>query len=98
MNEKERKVYGVIQGLIQSGQNVVIFENTPEVWFQFWLGLYFGLPTLVVIKKADHVEHREDLIGHGVEDFVIVKDFDTESMEFVAKSIKDWWERLHKKS
>lgn len=53
-DKRVERVCSILDGLTQSGANAVIFRNEPEVWFQFYLGLYLGKPTFVIIQKKDN--------------------------------------------
>jgi hypothetical protein len=52
-DERIDRVGGILDGLTQSATNAVIFRDSPEVWFQFFLGLYLDKPTFVLIEKKD---------------------------------------------
>ena len=54
VTKKQRadKIVHVITGLAHSKINIVIFnKDDPEIWFQFYMGLYLGMPTIVQIDK-----------------------------------------------
>jgi len=49
--QKVDEIVSVITGLAHSKINVVIFKDVPELWFQFYMGLYLEMPTVVVMEK-----------------------------------------------
>ena len=49
--QKADQIVSTITGLAHSRINVVIFKDIPELWFQFYMGLYLEMPTIVVIEK-----------------------------------------------
>lgn len=88
----ERAV-GILEGMTQSNCNVVIFNDTPELWFQFYLGLYLEKTTFILIKKRDTSDERLSYFRFRGAHVTVADDFDTKAMEDFARKIELWVKR-----
>jgi len=58
LNEKLARAQNVVKGMVLSSHSLTLFRDTDEVWFQLHLGLWFGLPQIVLVEKAEYKKHR----------------------------------------
>lgn len=77
----------ILWGLKRSQHNVVVFNNTPEVWFQYYLGLYFEMPTIIIIRKRDKACKK--ILKHKlVWGFIDIDEFNNKTTEYAAEQAK----------
>lgn len=51
--EKYKRIAGIVQGLQESDVNIILFRDDPEVWFQYYLGLFLNKKTCIVCEERD---------------------------------------------
>lgn len=73
--EKNKRVDFIFYGMKNSGANAIIFDHgSPEVWFQFYLGLFLDKPTAIIIRKKHVTDETEEKFSHPLVRFVMVVD------------------------
>lgn len=88
VNPKVLQLMGWIQGLTRSRFNVVMFTDKPEVWMQYYMGLYLENETIVVIKKEDKKRFHKRFKDKLVREIIDVTDFSQNTVDRVAKRIE----------
>ena len=92
LESKLKKAIYVAAGLAKSNNNLIIFKDDPEVWYQYYLGLHFGVPTVIVFEKKDKdivSKLKHDLIIHFMEVDSLETTNPNEIAEKVSKLIKN---------
>lgn len=70
-----------------SRTNVVVFtEDIPWLWFQYYLGLIFNVPTFVIMKRSDQ-RLREKFNHRLVKQFYFVEKFTDKEIDPLVKEI-----------
>jgi len=59
---EECRVRQIIESMKECQLNIVLFRDSPEVWMQFYMGLYLKKPTGVIIERGD--TKNIDLLTH----------------------------------
>lgn len=73
-----------VAGLIQSDYNVLLFRNSPQLWFLYFAGLTLKMPTLIVLRHSDK-EWLESLRHPLVKSIFMVHSFEKEEAHITAK-------------
>lgn len=53
INQNVMMLMKVITGFMQAKWNVVVFNDTPWLYVQFWVGIFLEKPTILVVRKSD---------------------------------------------
>jgi len=84
--EKIRRATSIVDGMSRSACNAVLFDHgSPEVWFQFYLGLYLDKPTIIMIKAKNITDETEAKFAHPlVKKVVVVEEYNDASAQLFA--------------
>lgn len=85
MDEKMSRVARIVAAMPDCTYNLVLFDDDPEVWFQYYLGLYFGKPTILIMKEADKGKFAARLYHPYVKKIISVPDFTEEYVEMAGE-------------
>lgn len=89
MQEKVKKAQNTVEGMRQSANNALIFRDSPEVWFQYYLGIFLEKPTIIMAQDKDLTESIRLIFARErlIRDVMIVDEFNEENTIKFAKKI-----------
>lgn len=76
-----KRVTEIIRGMMASDVNLIIFRNEPEVWFQYWLGLYMQKPTYIICEECHSNLIYSQEANELVKEIKVIKEFSQENIE-----------------
>jgi hypothetical protein len=83
---EEMRVRQIVEAMKECQLNLVLFRDCPEVWMQFYMGLYLKKPTAVIIERGD--TKSIDLLTHYGVHLGIVDDFSEAELKRIMKQIQ----------
>jgi hypothetical protein len=83
--QEETWVRKIVEGMKKSGLNIVLFRDCPEVWMQFYMGLFLKKETAVIIERGD-TKNIDRLTHYGVH-LGLVDDFSKSELRRIMEQI-----------
>jgi hypothetical protein len=83
--QEETWVRKIVEGMKKSGLNIVLFRDCPEVWMQFYMGLFLKKETAVIIERGD-TKNIDRLTHYGVH-LGLVDDFSESELRRIMDQI-----------
>ena len=91
------RVLKIIHGMQVSDVNLILFRDCPEVWMQYYMGLYFNRPTFI-ISLGKHKKIVDKLLNDElVVQVEYIDSFNEVSIRDVMLKLKDKMEVVGKK-
>jgi len=82
---EEMRVRQIIEAMKECHLNLVLFRDCPEVWMQFYMGLYLKKPTGVIIERGD--TKNIDLLTHYGVHLGLVDNFSEAECKRILKQL-----------
>lgn len=88
MEEKTKWINRILIQMNLSKINLVIFKDDPQLWLQYYFGLYFNKPTIVMIKNVDNEKFGSLFQNPLVKEMIVLEDFTEDVLKEVADRVK----------
>ena len=81
------RVLGIILGMQESDFNLLLFRNCPEIWMQYYMGLFFDRDTYIIALEQDRSALKR-MRSHLVKHVEYVINFNPKIIEAAVTNIK----------
>lgn len=81
------RVLGIIRGIQESNYNLVLFRNCPEVWMQYYMGIFFERTTYIIALEKDRPALKR-IRSHLVKHVEYIINFNPKIIEAAVTNIK----------
>jgi hypothetical protein len=88
--QEEQRARQIIEAMKQSECNIVLFRDCPEVWMQYYMGIYLKKPTYVIVKRSD-IPVTKDRFGEYAlqRGITFVNDFSESELKKAMEEIQE---------
>jgi len=97
-SEKIQFCMKVIEGMIKSDINIILFRDADEVWMQYYMGLFLGKDTIIfALEEEKHnIIHRLK-VGGLIKDIIFMKNFSSEESQKLMLKTLDKYANVEKR-
>ncbi len=81
------RVLGIIHGMQESDFNLILFRNCPEVWMQYYMGIFFERTTYIIALEKDRPALKK-IRSYLVKHVEYVTNFNPKIIEAAVANIK----------
>jgi len=70
--------------------NIILFENTPEIWLQIYMGLFFGKKTAIITEELNREYLTSIKNNELIVKVIYVDDYSQKNIKKAIEELKKW--------